>query len=89
MIPSISHPTNLANFSEVTIGELTIWFSYSTPIALHTPESGTIARENDWSATTGKHLAHIERERGLSKSSRLPSADFERVLEAHSEKFDR
>ncbi len=28
---SIDHPTNRQNFTEVTIGEVVVWFSYKTP----------------------------------------------------------
>lgn len=57
---SISHPTDRPNFSVVSIGDnLTVWFSYSTPIAFQ----GTgkiIVRQNEWGPTTGKHLSHID-----------------------------
>ncbi len=48
----IVHPTDKANFSCVELGNLVIWFSYSTPIAFVRGGILTI-RENDWSATTG------------------------------------
>lgn len=65
------------NFTEVTIGDLTLYFSYSTPVAFHFPGSGYVCRENDWGPTTGKHLNTIE----PRKEYRLKSADFERRLD--------
>jgi hypothetical protein len=86
-------PTNKPNanvnvsgsYTEVTLGNLTVCFSYRTPIALHFVPDGVgpairASRENDWSNTTGKHLATAEREFGLSKSDRLPSEEFDLLL---------
>jgi hypothetical protein len=78
MSVSISHPTERPNFSVVTVGDLTIWFSYRTPIAFHTFETGTVARENVWGPTTGKHLGLV----GVDKKKRMRGADFEDRLTA-------
>lgn len=67
-----------ANEAHVTIGALTICFSYSTPIAFDHPSLGVVVRENAWGPTTGKHLNRIDEG---DKKSRLPRATFERVLE--------
>lgn len=32
------------------IGNKQIWFSYDTPVAFRTPETGLVIRENDWGA---------------------------------------
>lgn len=52
------HPN--ANAMRLEFGRVTVWFSYSTPVAFHTPESGLVVRENAWGPTTGKHLNMIE-----------------------------
>ena len=59
-LPTIDHPTGLPNFPEVTVGDLTVWFSYRTPIAFRTPDTGRIVCENVWSKTTGKHLSWLD-----------------------------
>lgn len=76
----IDHPTGKANFSTVTIGSLSIAFSYSTPIGYTTDDGfNWTVRENDWGPTTGKHLNKIDGG-NLAKHSRLPSAEFEAAL---------
>ena len=70
---SISHPTSKVNFSEVTVGPVTIWFSYRTPIAFLDSLQGYVIRENDWGPTTGRHLNWINDD----KSVRVPTAYFE------------
>lgn len=60
----------------VELGNLTLYFSYETIIAFDSPESGLIIRENDWSATTGKHLNAIDSD----KSIRINGSEFEESL---------
>lgn len=60
----------------VTIGKvMTVWFSYSTPIAFSSDE-GFFIRENSWSATTGKHLNWIDDDH----SKRISGSEFEEKL---------
>lgn len=73
---TISHPTDRPNFTEVQVGDLTVWFSYRTPVAFHTPASGTVVRENDWSNTTGRHLSHIDGGTTAARKARLSGSDF-------------
>lgn len=47
------------NYHEVTIGKLTLYFSYKTVIAFDSPIVGKVVSENCWSTTTGKHLSRI------------------------------
>lgn len=70
----INHPTDRPNFSVVTVNQLCLWFSYETCIAFNAGE-GTVARENDWGPTTGKHL------NAIGTSNRVPGDVFERMLE--------
>lgn len=77
---SIVHPTERPNFASVELGALTIWFSYNTPIAFHTPATRTVVRENDWGPTTGKHLGMVERDYGLDRGQRIEGDAFEAHL---------
>ena len=76
----IDHPTNKANFSTVTLGELSIAFSYETPIGFTTDDGfNWTTRENDFSVTTGKHLNELDFGR---KADRLNGDDFRNALNA-------
>ncbi len=74
---TIDHPTDRPNFTEVTLGELTVWFSYRTPVGFMAPGTGRVVRANVWGPTTGKHLNYIDQG---DKGSRLTGASFERRL---------
>jgi hypothetical protein len=67
-----------ANALKFHIGNVTVYFSYKTPVAFHSYETGLIVRENDWGPTTGKHLNWID---GGDKANRVSCADFESFLE--------
>jgi len=62
--------------TEVSFQNLTIWFSYKTPIAFMTPETGRVVRENSWGVTTGRHLNAINNDKG----KRIAGSDFDRQL---------
>ena len=49
----------------------TLWFSYSTPIAIQNSD-GLFIRENDWGPTTGRHLNYIDED----KSIRISGEEF-------------
>ena len=72
-----------AHALEVTIGTLTVYFSYKTPVAYHTPGTGTVCTENVWGVTTGKHLNWIQ----PNKKARLNNAEFERCFKSVLEKY--
>jgi len=59
------------------VGDLTVWFSYQTPVAFCHGIGQQIVRQNDWGPTTGKHLNWID---GGDKASRVDSGTFERLL---------
>ena len=59
----------------LTIGNLTLHFSYSTIIAFENEGDLTISK-NKWSMTTGKHLNWIDEE----KSKRIKQEEFEEKL---------
>jgi len=60
------------------IGDITVYFSYHTPVAYYTNGSGSVVRENEWGPTTGKHLNAID---SGDKESRIPGDEFEKRLE--------
>lgn len=80
-LPTIRSYGNYANSNygahtlEVSIGNLTLYFSYKTVVAFSIP--GYLAcSENQWSTTTGKHLNWIEPD----KRKRLSGEEFEDAL---------
>ena len=79
---SINHPTGRPNFTEVTIGGLTVYFSYRTPIAFYGDE-GLVIRENDWGPTTGRHLDYVSTTR-----ERVSGTVFDAKLEEYAARFD-
>lgn len=77
MAISIWHPTDRANFTQMNVGDLTVWYSYSTPIAFLTGDMlDPILSENLWSNTTGKHLNYVS----TDKTLRQPRVAFEAAL---------
>jgi hypothetical protein len=70
-----------ANFYTTTSAGLTVWYSYQTPIAFVDPKTGrTVARVNDWSTTTGRHITQADGGSKEAKARRLSGDDFERAL---------
>lgn len=67
-----------AHTLRVTVGRLTVWFSYETPVAFSIPGQGMVVRENDWGPMTGKHLNWID---GGDRGTRVPSDEFEKLWE--------
>jgi hypothetical protein len=59
-------------------GDLTIWFSYETPIALHIRGKGGIIRPNAWGPTTGQHMNAARAEAGVLQD--VTSTEFEDAL---------
>ncbi len=64
------------NKNKVTLGNLSIWFSYETPVAYRFGYDDIVVRENDWSKTTGKLLNELQPD----KSLRLTGEQFEHQL---------
>lgn len=44
------------NMTEVIVGNRSVLFSYSIPVALHVEGMGYIVTEKKWSATTTRHI---------------------------------
>ena len=70
--------------SEVTIGNLTVWFSYETPIAYESMHHPLRVCENVWGTATGQHLNAID---GGDKASRLPREQFLTMLTVMEDAF--
>lgn len=62
MFPTVINLTS--NFNKVTIGNLTMWFSYETMVAFQFLEK-LVVHQNDWTTTTGKHLNLISADKKL------------------------
>jgi hypothetical protein len=66
------------NAKVVTIGPVTIWFSYVTPIAFRVGGQPLVMRHNDWNVVTGRHMNAI----CADKKGRIPGDEFVRQLES-------
>lgn len=73
-LPTIEYS---GNYARVTVGNLTVWFSYVTPVAFQVGGHSPVVRHNSWGPTTGKHLNRID---DGEKESRIPGAAFEELL---------
>lgn len=69
------------NFVAVELGDKTVWFSYETPIAFYTPKTGDVIRQNEWSATTGKHLNYLDGGDKAAKDLRVNAETFCDMME--------
>jgi len=85
-MPSISSYGNYSSSNygahclRVEVAGVTVWFSYTTPVAFRGKEGGTVVRKNDWSTTTGKHLNLIDGGSPASKKERVSGEDFEKAF---------
>lgn len=69
-----------SNFHLVRLNDVSVWFSYETPIAVQWVSGSKIVllvRKNEWSVTTGKHLNQID---GGNKGERIDGKIFEKKL---------
>ena len=68
-----------SNAMQLLLPWITVWFSYSTPIAFDSKRfKHMVIRENDWNQTTGKHLRWAQ---GNVAVIEMCSKDFEAALE--------
>lgn len=72
-----SHRRHNDNCNEVTIGRVTIGYSYATAVTVHGP-AGSATRENVWGNTTGRHIGMLG---GHRKGERVDEETFNKVLE--------
>ena len=57
-----------ANMSEVTLGGLTVLFSYKTAVACHSADGGYKKTNKYWSKTTSRHINQWLALNGFDKS---------------------
>lgn len=69
-----------AHALRVTVGSLSLWFSYKTPVAFACPGRARTVCENCWGPTTGKHLNWIDGGEPHMKKARLPREQFDAAL---------
>lgn len=72
------------NARRLDIGPITVWFSYTTPVAFHVAGHPRVVRRNDWSNTTGRHLNEID---GGDRASRVDGETFVKLLEERCGRF--
>ena len=65
----------------VTIGPVTLYYSYSTLVSFSVPGYSCV-RENIWKTTTGRHLNCIDGG-GQNKKKRLSLEEFERAYQKY------
>lgn len=71
-----------SNMTEVEHGDLTVLFSYQTPVAFLSPNGGYVT-DKHWSVTTSKHIAKFFSMHGYDRKGafRIPQDDLERFVE--------
>jgi hypothetical protein len=72
-----------SNMTEVEHGDLTILYSYQTPVAFLAPQGGYVT-EKRWSVTTSKHIAKFFDLHGYDRKGafKLPQEDLESIVTA-------
>lgn len=76
-LPTIQSYGNYSSDSlVVTVGPVTVWYSYQTPVAFQVDGSPRVVRDNSWGPTTGKHLNWIDGGDKEAKQARVSSDDF-------------
>lgn len=81
--PTISTDCN-NKCTTVTLGPLTVTFSYTTPVAFRyfTQECYlSVVSENVWSQTTGRHLSSVDGGSKQAKAERFPHDLFTALLD--------
>lgn len=70
----------MSHLTTVQVGDTTVWFSYTTPVAFSNTKTGLIVRQNEWSTTTGKHLNYIDGGTPEAKKKRVDRETFQKKL---------
>jgi len=68
------------NLTEVEIGQVTILFSYKTPVACHIEGQGYFRTEQKWSTTTSRHINEWLREMGSHDCESKPQKFFDTLV---------
>ena len=69
--------TTAKNAQRIDAGDVSVWYSYRTPVAVQVGDGPILVRKNEWGPTTGKHLNAID---GGDKKTRVSSSDFVKHL---------
>jgi hypothetical protein len=77
------YPRTTRNFYYCIEGDLTVWYSYETAIAVEVDGKRYVC-ENMWSVTTGKHLSWIDGGEREAKHSRVPYLVFRELCKKHA-----
>lgn len=64
------------NLTRVDWGPVTLWYSYTSPIAFLVSGNPLVVRQNEWGPTTGKHINAVS---GGNKTERVDFATFARL----------
>ena len=75
--------TTSANALRFDLGEVTVWYSYQTPVAIALAPFDPIVRRNEWGPTTGKHLNAIDGGGVKAKALRVGTAFFEEIVQRY------
>ena len=68
------------NVTRLGLGDLTIWYSYMTPIAFETRFTRVVL-QNVWGGATGKHLNAIDGGGKDAKKNRVSPDVFDKALD--------
>ena len=68
-----------SNRNEVEFGDVTILFSYKTPVACHVAGEGFYRTDKQWSRTTSKHIGQWLRANGSGNATIKPQAYFDNL----------
>ena len=68
-----------AHSLRIDFGPVTVWFSYTTPIAFHVTGHERVVLRNYWKTTTGKHLNRIDGGSYQAKKARVDQDTFDRL----------
>jgi hypothetical protein len=71
----------------VEIGPITVWFSYTTPVAFQVSDKPRVVHQNDWSRTTGAHLNEIDGGSREAKAQRVDGETFSRLMNEQIGRF--
>ena len=80
MAVRLTYPQRNTKQIDVSVGNLTLHFSYETVIAFNSPFSGFVISENVWSTTTGRHLNEISPMKPLRIANDVFKAKLSEVL---------
>lgn len=70
---------NESNIS-VDVGNLTIFFSYKTVVAINHPSCGLLCSKNIWGKTSGKHINFIEPDKKKRVDNKIVIKKLEDIL---------